>query len=152
MLVKDVMTNNVITVDQDTQILEVIKIMKEENLGFIVISEQNKPKGVITDRDILLKILLLKDLTKPIKTIMHKKVITINQDSKISDASDILGNMQIRRLVVTNSDNNICGILSIADLARQVLLEDYALEALTEISYDFSTYDDTLIHVETHML
>lgn len=152
MIVKDVMSRLVISVSKDTSILDVMKIMKEENLGFIVVKENKKAVGLITDRDIVLSLTTIYKLTDPISKIMKKHIISIDQHSHINDASDLLGNMQIKRLVVTNEQNELCGVMSIADLARHVLLEDNALEALTEISYDFNTNNDSLLHIETYML
>ena len=152
MLVKDVMTTKAITVKKDVSILDVMKLMREANIGFVIVEEENKPIGVITDRDIVLKLAINQDTSIPVESYMHKKVITLNESKQISDASDILGNMQIKRLVVVNNLDEITGVLSLADLARHVLLEEYALEALTEISYDFSEDFDNIIHVETCML
>lgn len=152
MIVKDIMTRNVITTNKDSSILDVMKLMREFNLGFIVVIENNKPVGIITDRDIVISLSLTYKLTDYISSIMKKHIISINEYSEINDASDLLGNMQIRRLLVLNDSNDLVGILSIADLARHVLLEDNALEALTEISYDFNSNNDTLIHIETSML
>ncbi|MFI3251634.1 MAG: CBS domain-containing protein [bacterium] len=151
MIVKDIMTRTVVAVNKDTSILSVMKLMRETNLGFIVITEEKKPVGVVTDRDIVIALSLTYKLEDSISLIMKKNIISIDQYSCINDASDLLGNMQIRRLLVVN-ENSIVGILSIADLARHVLLEDNALEALTEISYDFNTNNDSVIHIETSML
>ncbi len=152
MIVKDIMTREIVHVNSNTSIMEVIKLMRDSNLGFMVIKDNDKLSGVITDRDIIISLSYYYKLDDPISKIMKKNIITIDQYSDINDASDLLGNMQIRRLIVTNEDNKICGIISIADLARHILLEDNALEALTEISYDFSTKKDSLIHIETTML
>ncbi|MFI3329286.1 MAG: CBS domain-containing protein [bacterium] len=152
MIVKDVMNRLVIYVNKENTILDVMKIMREYDLGFIVIADDKKPIGVITDRDIVLGLSFISKLTDKIEKIMKKNIITIDQYSDINDASDLLGNMQIKRLVVVNELNELCGVLSIADLARHVLLEDNALEALTEISYDFNPKDDGLIQIDTPMV
>ena len=56
MKVLDVMNKNVITVSKENTILNVVKIMKELNVGFIIIAENNEAIGVITDRDITLSL------------------------------------------------------------------------------------------------
>lgn len=151
MIVKDIMTRTIVSVKSDTPILEVMKLMRESNLGFIVIKD-NEVLGVITDRDIVISLSLTYKLNDPINLIMKKHLVCIDEYANINDASDLLGNMQVRRLLVVNSINNLVGILSIADLARHVLLEDNALEALTEISYDLNPKVDTMIHIETSIL
>lgn len=152
MIVKDVMSKQIVTINKNASILDAMKMMRESNLGFIPIVENKKVIGVLTDRDIVISLSLSYKLNEEIFRIMKKNIITIDQYSHINDASDLLGNMQIKRLVVVNEKKEICGILSIADLARHILLEDNALEALTEISYDFNTNKDTLIHIETQMI
>lgn len=151
MIVKDIMTRTIVSVKSDTPILEVMKLMRESNLGFIVIKD-NEVLGVITDRDVVISLSLTYKLNDPINLIMKKHLVCIDEYANINDASDLLGNMQVRRLLVVNSINNLVGILSIADLARHVLLEDNALEALTEISYDLNPKVDTMIHIETSIL
>ncbi len=148
MLVRDVMTRTIVWVKPDTPILEVMKLMRESNLGFIVIMDK-EILGVITDRDIVISLSLTYKLNDPINLIMKKHLITIEEYDDINDASDLLGNMQVRRLLVINSIGSLVGIISIADLARHVLLEDNALEALTEISYDLNPKTNTMFHIET---
>ncbi len=152
MIVKDIMTKEVISCISSSSILEVMKIMRIENVGFVVVKENKKCIGVITDRDIVLALSNHFKIDDNISSIMKKHIISIDEYSHINDASDLLGNMQVKRLVVTNNEKNVCGVLSIADLARHVLLEDNALEALTEISYDFNPKKDSLIQIETTML
>lgn len=135
----DVMSSNVITVTKEASILEVMKKMKEENVGFIVISEDEEAIGVITDRDIVLSLSKEIQTTTQIQKIMKKYVITIKSDTFVSEASDLMGYMQVRRLVVVDDNNKIVGVLSVTDLLKHQLTEEYALETMIEISYNYPT-------------
>ena len=139
MKVFEVMTKNVVTLKKDASVLEAMKLMKEKDIGIVVIEDDNEAIGVITDRDII--ILLAREISTNtnITKVMKKYVITINGEEPIDRASDMMGYMQVRRLIVVNDTNKIIGILSITDLLRYPLLEEYALEALLEISYNYST-------------
>ena len=139
MKVLDVMSKNVITVKKETPILEVMKIMREKNIGFIIISEDEKAIGVITDRDIVISLSKEISSSTPIIKIMKKYVITIKCDLEISEASDLMGYMQVRRLVVIDNENKIIGVLSVTDLLKNQLTEEYALETMIEISYNYPT-------------
>lgn len=139
MKVIDVMSSNVITVTKETSTLEVMKKMKEENVGFIVISEDEEAIGVITDRDIVLSLSKEIQTTTQIQKIMKKYVITIKSDTFVSEASDLMGYMQVRRLVVVDDNNKIIGVLSVTDLLKHQLTEEYALETMIEISYNYPT-------------
>ena len=63
----------------------------------------------------------------------------IDEETEVSEASDLMGYMQVRRLVAINKDNKISGVLSVSDLLRNPLTEDLALETMIEISYAFPT-------------
>ena len=144
MKVLDVMNKNVITIKKENTILDAMKIMKDKNIGFLIIEEDNEAIGIITDRDIVLSLSKELSTNTPINKIMKKYVITIETNSDVSIASDMMGYMQVRRLVVTNDENKICGVLSLTDLASCQKTEDLALETLIEISYNYPTKNDSV--------
>lgn len=135
----EAMNKNVITVKKEVTILDVMRLMREKEIGFIIIEEDNEAVGVITDRDIVLSLSREISLTTPINKIMKKYVITASEETELEKATDIMGYMQIRRLVVVNSENKIVGILSTTDLLSNPLTENLALDTLIEISYNFPT-------------
>lgn len=135
----ETMNKNVITVKKEVTILDVMRLMREKEIGFIIIEEDNEAVGVITDRDIVLSLSREISLTTPINKIMKKYVITASEETELEKATDIMGYMQIRRLVVVNNENKIVGILSTTDLLSNPLTENLALDTLIEISYNFPT-------------
>ena len=139
MKVIDVMSKNVITVKKEASILDVMKWMREKNIGFIVVELDDIAIGVITDRDIVISLSKELSTSTQIQKVMKKFVITIKEDDEVSEASDLMGYMQVRRLVVVNNLNKIVGILSVTDLLKHQLTEEYALESMIEISYNYST-------------
>lgn len=142
MKVSDVMQALVFTAKKESTILDVIKLMKEKNIGFVVIEENNEAVGVITDRDIILALAKEISTNTNITKIMKKYVITIKDTDDVATATDVMGYMQIRRLVVINENNKITGVISITDLLKHSLTEESALEAMIEISYNYSTKDE----------
>lgn len=143
MKVLDVMKKNIIKVKKENSILEVIKIMKDKNIGFLIIEENDEAIGVITDRDIIISMAKEISVNTRVEKIMKKYVITINKESDASTASDMMGYMQVRRLVVVDDNNKIAGVLSLTDLASNPETEELALETLIEISYNYPTKNDT---------
>ena len=135
----EAMNKNVITVKKEVTILDVMRLMREKEIGFIIIEEDNEAVGVITDRDIVLSLSREISVTTPINKIMKKYVITASEETELEKATDIMGYMQIRRLVVVNNENKIVGILSTTDLLSNPLTENLALDTLIEISYNFPT-------------
>lgn len=143
MKVLDVMKKNVIKAKKENSILEAIKIMKDKNIGFLIIEENDEAIGVITDRDIIISMAKEISVNTRVEKIMKKYVITINKESDASTASDMMGYMQVRRLVVVDDNNKIAGVLSLTDLASNPETEELALETLIEISYNYPTKNDT---------
>ena len=142
MKVRDVMKKDIITVTKETTILETMKVMRDKNIGFLIVEENNEAIGVITDRDIVLILSKEVSTNTPILKVMKKYVISINLDEDISIASDMMGYMQVRRLVVVDNNNDVCGVLSLTDLATNTQTENLALETLIEISYNYPTKID----------
>lgn len=142
MKVLDVMNKKVVTIKKDTSILDAMKVMRERNVGFLIIEEDNEALGIITDRDIVLILSKEISINTQVHKVMKKYVITIDEESEASIASDMMGYMQIRRLVVINKDNKIRGVISLSDLASTSQTEELALEALIEISYNYPTNTD----------
>ena len=113
---KDIMSKNLITVDENTSISEVAKIMKEKDIGFIPISNNNKIIGVITDRDIVCNAVANKcDIDKPISDYMCKKVISVNIDDNISKILNTMRKNKIKRVLVTEN-KKVTGVISFSNI------------------------------------
>ena len=118
-------------------------IQKFAEEGYQIIEENDEAIGVITDRDITISMAKEISVNTRVEKIMKKYVITINKESDASTASDMMGYMQVRRLVVVDDNNKIAGVLSLTDLASNPETEELALETLIEISYNYPTKNDT---------
>lgn len=127
-MIENIMSKNVIVLDENTNIIEVAKTMKENDIGFIPISKGNKIIGVLTDRDIVTKILANND--NKIKNYITKKIIKINIKSNIIDALEKMKTHKIKRLLV-EKDNKLVGVLSISDLLN--LQENELLKTIKSI-------------------
>ena len=90
MEIKDIMSKNLIVKDINTNIYEISKTMKEYDIGFIPISKNNTIIGVLTDRDIVTKILANND--NKINGYINNKIITININKSIDDIINLMGN------------------------------------------------------------
>ena len=91
--------------------------MSKKDMGCAVIVEDGKPIGVVTERDIVRKVISRgkKPSRVKLKKIMSSPVITIEYDSTILEASEVIAEQNVRRLVVTK-DDQIVGIVSSIDL------------------------------------
>ncbi|ARM76224.1 CBS domain-containing protein [Acidianus manzaensis] len=128
-LVKEYMRSNVISVDKESKLKDVAKIMTENNVGSVIVVDNGKPIGIITEKDIVRAIGKGEDLNSLAKNIMTASLITIREDSPITGALSIMRSSNIRHLPVVDNSGKLCGILSIRDVAK-------ALDNMFENSLD----------------
>ncbi len=121
MKVKECMCNNVLSVNPETNVQDVVKLMSENHIGCVPVCDSNNCIcGIITDRDILLRsVACNKDASKtPISEIMTSNVCICNQNENINEAQNKMGENQIRRLPVCDENNKLVGILTLGNLSQ----------------------------------
>ena len=115
--VGDVMTPEVITEDEKTRVTKLSTEMEMAGIGSVVITREGKPIGIVTDRDIALKVCALKrnpdDVTA--KEIMSSPLHTIEPDASLEKASKLMADKGIRRLPVIEEDK-LVGIISVRNI------------------------------------
>lgn len=118
MNVSEVMTAQVATANPRTTIAEVARTMAEIESGAVPVTDDGKVVGLITDRDIVLRVVAEgKGLDTPVAEVMTEGVETCREDDNVADATAKMGSKQIRRLVVLNESGKLAGILSLGDVA-----------------------------------
>ena len=124
-MIEKIMNKNLIILN-DSSLEDIAKAMKRYDVGMVIIKENNKIKGIITDRDIVTKILANKD--NKIKEYLTTNLISIDINSDINEAIDLMKKHKIKRLLV-KKDNKLVGVLSLSDLLNTVdnniLIETY---------------------------
>ena len=121
MKVKDCMCNSVCSVTPDTKIKEVAKLMSENHVGSILVTDNNDCLcGIVTDRDIILRTIACdKDVKETeVSEIMTTNVCGCKEDDEMSDAESKMSRFHIRRLPVCDTDNKVIGILTLGDIAQ----------------------------------
>lgn len=116
MKAQDIMSRNLIIMNDNTSISEVARIMKEKDIGFIPISNDNKIVGVITDRDIVINAISNKcSLDTPVKEYATKNVISVNIDDNVSKILNVMRKNKVKRVLVTD-EHKLVGIVSFSDI------------------------------------
>jgi CBS domain-containing protein len=118
MLVKDVMSSPVITVDEDATAVHVAELMEKHELGcIIVVGREGKPVGIITERDLVTRVLAknLKPDAVKAKDVMTTPLITIGPDETINEAARKMSRLNIRRLGVVYK-GELIGLISSKDI------------------------------------
>jgi CBS domain-containing protein len=121
----EVMTKDPVCCLPDDMVAKAAELMKRENIGAIPVIEDNQTKklvGIVTDRDLALKIVAEGRDAKSTKveTAMTHKVVTCRADDDLQKALDAMSEHQLRRLPVVDKDNRILGIIAQADVATRV--------------------------------
>lgn len=115
-LVKDVMTTSVISVDSSITAHDAAKMMEESEIGALVVFEKNLPVGIITDRDFAIKITAhAYPIDTPVRRVMSSPLITITSYSHFWNAADLMNSRKIRKLLVVD-DVQVVGIITVTDL------------------------------------
>ena len=120
-IVRDVMTKEVKVVRPDTLVKEVVATMNKFNIGSIVVVQSDLPVGIITERDILRRIVepCLAPEALRAREVMSSPVITIRDMASIDEAANIMARKRIKRLLVTDNER-LVGILTFTDIVTQV--------------------------------
>jgi CBS domain-containing protein len=141
MLVRDVMTSQVISISKYESVVHVANILADKNIsGLPVVDKENKVIGIITQADILSMVGVgrdhtFKDLLKymlgeplherrvgdHVGDIMTAPALTIRPEASVADAVRIMDEKRIRRLTVVNSANELIGIVTRADILKAVI-------------------------------
>ncbi len=138
MQIREIMTQTPDVIEAGTPILEAARIMRDLNIGALPVSRQETVVGFLTDRDLVVRALAdnrsLSD-TK-VEDIMTEKVYAITQDSDLDQAVQTMEQMKVRRLLVTDENGQVVGIVSTGDIATKagIRLGGEVLGAVSEPS------------------
>ncbi len=122
MLVKDVMTNPVVTIDENAPINKAALLMDKDDLGCIIVTDKKeKPLGILTERDLVVRVLAknVRPDSVMAKDAMTSPLITIEPDLTISDAARRMSRLNIRRLGVVYK-GQLVGLISSKDILAVV--------------------------------
>ncbi|HXV66112.1 MAG TPA: CBS domain-containing protein [Nitrosopumilaceae archaeon] len=123
-LVKDIMSNSLISADPMTTVYQIAKLMEKGGVGAIIIKKDDAPAGIITDRDFAIKIASQKfPLDTPVHKVASYPLETINSNESILSAADIMSSKKIRKLAVVEN-NKVVGIITSTNLVNQLAMRN----------------------------
>lgn len=135
MLLQDIFHEHeaVVTVAPDQPLRRVAELMKERNVGAVLVTEADKLKGIVTDRDLALA-LLQSEATRdtPVSRVMQTKVRTVWADQGIFEACQAFAGYKVRRLPVVDRDEKLVGIISADDLVAMLARELFNISKALE--------------------
>ena len=140
MKLKDIMTSPVVQIHPEETVAVAARMLEHNHIGAMpVCSQEGRLCGMITDRDIVTRCLAAGKSPQStcVREVMTGKVYVGRPDMDISLAAGLMGREQVRRLPVMEA-GKLCGMVSIADIARKEETSIEAGDALTGISSQLS--------------
>jgi CBS domain-containing protein len=118
--VKEIMTKDVVTVESNKTVFEAAELMAEKGLGCLIVVIKAFPVGIITERDIVRRIVAKRSsLDAKVSEVMTKTLITVEPDTSLKEAARVMSTNKIHRLPVLNQ-NKLVGIVAASDFVRNV--------------------------------
>ena len=142
MLIKDIIIKDDVFVDENSSLSHAIDKMSKNSCGVIVALEMDKPKGILTERDILHHINSNLDKSAKISSIYTSSVITVNHNRSVEYGLHILIDNNIRRLVVVDDNGSFIGIVTQESLINY--LDEDTFRVNIKISNIVNSQKDTV--------
>ncbi len=133
---QDIMKTDVESCHVDDTVAAAARKMKERGIGFLpVCNERGMPLGVLTDRDIVLRVVAegLDANTRSVVDVMTLEIISCKGEDDVAMAAQSMAQNHKSRILVLNDDNTLCGVISLSDLAQETPT-DQAGETLRDVS------------------
>jgi CBS domain-containing protein len=130
--VKNYMTDEVVTIDPETSLLECHRLMGTKRIRSLPVLEEGKLVGLVTRTDLMSsdpshlsshknQDISMKILTQPVKKVMSKEVLTISPEADITTAAKLMLDHKIHVLVVVDDEKNIIGVITESDLFLMIV-------------------------------
>lgn len=145
--VEDFMRKELVTLDGNKSVCESARIMRDQGIGSVIVTKDDKPIGIVTERDILYKVVAEgKDPTKTLlKEVMSSPLISVPIGTTVREALTIMVKHNIRRLLIRD-DDKIVGIISqrsyVGDIKKQAISLELELPKGVKCPYCGSVFPD----------
>jgi CBS domain-containing protein len=156
MKVRDIMSTPIITEEGDTGVIKIAKDMADLEVGSVVITSEGEPAGIITERDIALKVLLKyrgrRGSEIKAKEIMSSPLVTIKPEATVEEACELASTKNIKRLPVVES-GVLIGIISVRNILTrkpEYVKRFYPEVRMTHLYHDVEGEGDEKISIEEH--
>jgi len=153
MFVRDIMAVNVVSMPPDASIFEVSKAMAEMDIGSVIIADKDRPLGIITESDIVRRVIVGEKDTKTTTAseVMSSPIIHVEPGTGLTDAMRVMAKSNIRRVAVLKN-NTLAGIITSRDLLRwspeliDILVESLRLKDEVASSRTADVDDDLIAY------
>ena len=138
------MTETVVTAPPERSVREIAEMMRERNVGSVVLIEEQRPVGFLTDRDLTVSVLADgRDLGDHAADHASTPVITANAEMQVEEAAELMVRHGVRRLVIVDAERLI-GILTLDDIASRT--DDHELASQLSARVTRAVMPDFFFH------
>lgn len=135
----EVMTKDLVCCLPDDTVAKAAQLMQRDNIGSIPVIENDQTQklvGIVTDRDLVLKVIAKGQdaKTTKVEAVMTRQVVTCHAEDDVQKALDAMAEYQLRRIPIVDETHKIVGIIAQADVATRVNQPKKTAEMVKEIS------------------
>ena len=117
--IRNIMVREVVTTKIDSTVEEAVKLMNEHEIGCLIVTQNDEPIGILTERDLLKRILAKsKDLEKmKVEEVMSKPLISVEPNAQLGDVSRIMFEKNIKKMPIIKK-GELLGLVTLTDILR----------------------------------
>jgi CBS domain-containing protein len=132
MSISKLCVRTVVTVRPEEAVDMAARRMKQYNVGTLVVLEGKTPIGILTDRDLVIRVMASGSSPQEtqVRAVMSGNLISVSEATPLEDAMNLMRGYQIRRLVVVNEARELIGIFTLDDMLELLGEEQYAIAGL----------------------
>jgi len=134
MSIKDVMVEEVITVESNTKVREAVELMNENEIGCLVVTRKGKPVGIVTERDILKKIICQSKDPEQVRVseIMSEPLVVGKVDMDLGGVARLMLKRNVKKLPIVNG-GNLIGLITLTDIVRVDHIEHLLVNIIKQL-------------------
>jgi CBS domain-containing protein len=135
-MVGDVMVTEVVTIGPDASITDAAVLMRDANVGMLPIVEDGTLRGVVTDRDIVIRAIArgVEPLTTPVKNLDSEDVVYARPEWDIEEAMRLMAERQIGRMPVVDGERRVVGVITLSSLILRAREQEKVLDTAEEVA------------------
>jgi CBS domain-containing protein len=135
-MVGDVMATEVVTIGPEATLVEAAQLMRDANVGMLPIVEGGTLRGVVTDRDIVVRAIAqgVEPVTTPVKNLDTEDVIFARPEWDVEEAMRLMAERQVGRLPVVDAERQVVGVVTLSSLLLRAGDQEKVLETAEEVA------------------
>jgi CBS domain-containing protein len=135
LMLRDVMTPDPVSVAPETAVIEVARLMRDDDIGDVLVVDGERLVGVVTDRDIVIR--GVADGVDPndalVRDVMTVDLTVLPPDATVDDAADVMRERAVRRIPIVDGER-VVGVVTIGDLAIEQDGDEEIGDTLADVS------------------